>query len=63
MKAEAAASYASLPEALRPEPLTAGTVTAASLDDALARVRLPPPAFCIGGAELHALALQTSAPE
>lgn len=28
-----------------------------SLDEALARVRLPPPVFCIGGAELYRLAL------
>ena len=34
-----------------------GAEVARSLDDALARVRLPPPAFCIGGAELYALAL------
>lgn len=30
---------------------------AASLDDALACVRLPPPVFCIGGGELYRLAL------
>jgi dihydrofolate reductase len=34
-----------------------GAETAASLDEALARVRLPGPAFCIGGAELYAEAL------
>jgi len=35
----------------------AGAETAASLADALARVRMPPPAFCIGGGELYAAAL------
>lgn len=34
-----------------------GAIVAASLDDALQRVVLPPPAFCIGGAELFAVAL------
>jgi len=34
-----------------------GAEVAASLDAALALVRLPRPAFCIGGAELYALAL------
>jgi dihydrofolate reductase len=34
-----------------------GAVVAASLDEALALVRAPLPAFCIGGAELYALAL------
>ncbi len=34
-----------------------GAVVAESLDEALALVRLPLPAFCIGGAELYALAL------
>jgi dihydrofolate reductase len=34
-----------------------GAEIAASLDDALARVALPRPAFCIGGGELYALAL------
>lgn len=29
-----------------------GAETAASLDDAMALVRLPPPVFCIGGAEI-----------
>jgi dihydrofolate reductase len=37
--------------------LAPGAETAASLDDALARVRLPGPAFCIGGGELYAEAL------
>ena len=35
----------------------AGAETAASLADALARVRMPAPAFCIGGGELYAAAL------
>ncbi len=34
-----------------------GAIVAASLEDALRRVLLPPPAFCIGGAELFAVAL------
>lgn len=34
-----------------------GAQVAAGLDEALALVRLPSPAFCIGGAELYALAL------
>ena len=34
-----------------------GAETASSLDEALARVRLPPPAFCIGGGELYREAL------
>ena len=34
-----------------------GAEIAASLDDALDRVTLPRPAFCIGGGELYALAL------
>lgn len=34
-----------------------GANVAATLDDALRRVELPPPAFCIGGAELFAIAL------
>ncbi len=34
-----------------------GAQTAASLDDALARVRMPEPAFIIGGAELYRSAL------
>lgn len=34
-----------------------GAEVSPSLDAALARVRLPPPVFCIGGAELYALAL------
>jgi len=34
----------------------AGADVAASLDDALAQVRLPPPAFCIGGGELYRVA-------
>lgn len=35
----------------------AGAEVAGSLDAALALVRLPAPAFCIGGGELYALAL------
>ena len=35
----------------------AGAEVAHSLDEALARVRLPAPAFCIGGAELYREAL------
>ncbi|MBU6483752.1 MAG: dihydrofolate reductase [Betaproteobacteria bacterium] len=34
-----------------------GAFVAGSLTDALARVELPEPAFCIGGAELYRLAL------
>jgi dihydrofolate reductase len=34
-----------------------GASTAASLDEALAQVHCPPPAFCIGGAELYRAAL------
>lgn len=34
-----------------------GVTVAHSLDEALAQVALPPPAFCIGGAELFRLAL------
>jgi dihydrofolate reductase len=34
-----------------------GASTAASLDEALAQVRRPPPAFCIGGSELYRAAL------
>ena len=34
-----------------------GAIVAASLDDALRAVTLPAPAYCIGGAELYALAL------
>jgi dihydrofolate reductase len=34
-----------------------GAETAGSIEDALSKVRRPPPAFCIGGAELYALAL------
>lgn len=42
----------------RDRAFTADGVTVAhSLDDALARVAMPPPAFCIGGAELFRLAL------
>jgi dihydrofolate reductase len=37
--------------------VAAGVEIASSLDDALARVRLPPPAFCIGGGELYRDAL------
>jgi dihydrofolate reductase len=35
-----------------------GAETAVSLDDAMARVRMPAPAFCIGGGELYAVALR-----
>lgn len=38
--------------------VAAGAETAVSLDDAMARVRMPAPAFCIGGGELYAVALQ-----
>jgi dihydrofolate reductase len=38
-------------------PAPAGTETAATLAAALAQVRLPAPAFCIGGGELYAAAL------
>ncbi len=34
-----------------------GATVVSSLDDALRAVTLPPPAFCIGGGELYALAL------
>ena len=34
-----------------------GADIAATLDDALALIRLPPPAFCIGGGELYRAAL------
>jgi len=34
-----------------------GAEVARSLDEALARVRMPAPAYCIGGAELYAVAL------
>jgi dihydrofolate reductase len=37
--------------------VASGAEIAASLDEALARVRLPPPAFCIGGGELYREAL------
>ena len=39
----------------------AGAEVAASLDAALALVRLPDPAFCIGGGELYRIALPRSA--
>jgi dihydrofolate reductase len=39
----------------------AGAEVAGSLEDALARVRLPSPAFCIGGAQLYAAALPRAA--
>ena len=41
----------------RGEIAPAGAEVAPSLDAALAAVRLPPPAFCIGGGELYAVAL------
>ncbi|HEX6138309.1 MAG TPA: dihydrofolate reductase, partial [Casimicrobiaceae bacterium] len=34
-----------------------GACVAASLDDALAQIACPPPAFCIGGGELYRAAL------
>lgn len=34
-----------------------GAEVAASLDEALARVRMPPPVYCIGGGELYRAAL------
>jgi len=37
-----------------------GAIVAASLDAALRRVALPPPAFCIGGAALFAAALPSA---
>ena len=37
--------------------VASGAEIAASLDEALARARLPPPAFCIGGGELYREAL------
>lgn len=39
----------------------AGAEVASSLDEALARVAMPPPAFCIGGAELYREALSRAA--
>ena len=41
----------------RPGLRAAGAEVATSLDEALALVRLPPPAFCIGGGELYRGAL------
>ena len=35
-----------------------GADVAATLDDALALIRLPPPAFCIGGGELYRAAME-----
>ncbi len=40
-----------------PDFVASGAEIAASLDEALARVRLPPPVFCIGGGELYREAL------
>jgi len=40
-----------------PRYRAAGAEVATSLDEALARVRLPAPAFCIGGGELYRIAL------
>ena len=40
-----------------PDYAPAGAEIAATLDAALALVRLPPPAFCIGGGELYRVAL------
>jgi len=39
----------------------AGVETVTSLDEALARVRMPPPAYCIGGGELYRAALPRAA--
>jgi dihydrofolate reductase len=60
-------TWESLPRALperqnivvtrRREYAAAGAETAASFDEALALVRLPDPAFCIGGGELYREAL------
>jgi dihydrofolate reductase len=60
-------TWESLPRALpqrqnivvtrRPDYRAAGAEVATSLDAALQLVRLPPPVFCIGGAELYAAAL------
>ena len=60
-------TWESLPRALpqrqnivvtrRPDYRAAGAEVASSLDAALLLVRLPPPVFCIGGAELYAAAL------
>ena len=44
-----------------PHYAAAGAEVAASLDAALALVRLPPPAFCIGGGELYRAALARAA--
>lgn len=41
----------------QPDLKAEGAIVVASLTDALARVELPEPAFCIGGAELYRLAL------
>jgi len=41
----------------RGSPLLPGVETAPSFDEALARVRLPAPVFCIGGGELYREAL------
>jgi len=38
-----------------------GAIVKPSLDEALRAVTLPPPAFCIGGGELYALALPRAA--
>ncbi len=42
----------------RPDYRPPGTEVAASLEEALARVSLPPPAFCIGGAVLYRDAIE-----
>jgi len=42
----------------RSDYAAAGAETAISLDGAMARVRMPGPAFCIGGGELYAVALR-----
>jgi dihydrofolate reductase len=41
--------------------VAAGAEAAGSLDEALARVDRPPPAFCIGGGELYRAALPLAA--
>jgi dihydrofolate reductase len=40
-----------------PDYAAAGAEVATTLDEALARVRMPAPAFCIGGGELYRIAL------
>jgi dihydrofolate reductase len=45
----------------QPGYVAAGALVKASLDDALQAATMPPPAFCIGGGELYALALPRAA--